>query len=78
MMGQYVRARAEVVTDDAFSVHADSAELLQWLDQLPEPPQAVYVVHGEPRASSALADAIGDLLDCPVVVPRRGERVLVD
>ncbi|MBC9821175.1 MBL fold metallo-hydrolase RNA specificity domain-containing protein [Terrabacter sp. MAHUQ-38] len=78
MMGQYVRARAEIVTDEGFSVHADSAELLQWLGQLPEPPKAVYVVHGEPRASSALADAIGDVLDCPVVVPRRGERVLVD
>jgi metallo-beta-lactamase family protein len=78
MMGQYVRVRAEVVTDEGFSVHADSRELLQWLEELPDPPEAVYVVHGEPAASSALAETIGGRLDCPVVVPRRGERVVVD
>ena len=78
VMGQYVRARAEVVTDEGFSVHADAGELLQWLTELPEPPEAVYVVHGEPRASSGLAERIREVLDCPVAVPRLGERVLVD
>jgi metallo-beta-lactamase family protein len=77
MMGEYVRVRAEVVTDDGFSVHADADELLEWLGELPEPPETVYVVHGEASASAALADRVRSLLDCPVVVPRLGERVLV-
>lgn len=76
--GQYVRVRAEVVADDGFSVHADADELVSWLEQLPEPPRSVYVVHGEPESSSALARRLRDVFDCPVVVPRLGERVIAD
>jgi metallo-beta-lactamase family protein len=75
--GRYVRVRAEVVVDDTFSVHADAEELLQWLEALPEPPETVYVVHGEPAASRALADRARDRFDCAVAVPRIGERVMV-
>jgi metallo-beta-lactamase family protein len=77
VLGRYVRVRADVVVDDTFSVHADGGELLAWLDEMPEPPETVYVVHGEPEASSALARRIREHLDCAVVIPRRGERVMV-
>jgi metallo-beta-lactamase family protein len=78
IMGEYVRVRAEVVVDDEFSVHADADELLSWLQQLPAPPDSVYIVHGEPDASAALATRVRELFDCAVAVPRLGERVLVD
>jgi metallo-beta-lactamase family protein len=75
--GQYVRVRAEVVTDSTFSVHADASELVAWLAEMPEPPETVYVVHGEPDASAALAATVRASLDATVVVPRLGERVIV-
>jgi metallo-beta-lactamase family protein len=78
IMGRYVRVRAEVVADDGFSVHADSEELLQWLGLLPTPPETVYVVHGEPEAREVLAASIREAIDCTVVAPRLGERVVVD
>jgi metallo-beta-lactamase family protein len=78
IMGQYVRVRAEVVADEEFSVHADADELLGWLQQMPTPPQTVYLVHGEPDASAALATRVREALDCAVVTPRLGERVLAD
>lgn len=77
LLGRYVRVRAEVAVDDTFSVHADADELMSWLEAMPEPPEIVYVVHGEPAASAALARRIGQRLDCAAVVPRVGERVLV-
>lgn len=77
MKGQYVRVRAEVVTDDGFSVHADADELLSWLADLPEPPETVYLVHGEPEASATLAERVRDEIDCAVAIPRLGERVTV-
>ncbi len=46
--------------------------------ELPEPPETVHVVHGEPEASRALAERIRDELDCAVNVPRLHERVLLD
>ena len=78
IMGQYVRVRAEVVADDEFSVHADADELLGWLQEMPTPPETVYLVHGEPDASVALAARVREAFDCAVVVPRLGERVLAD
>ncbi|MDV3219859.1 MBL fold metallo-hydrolase [Intrasporangium sp.] len=76
--GRYVRVRAEVVQLDDFSVHADADELVAWLGELPERPETVHVIHGEPDASRALADRIRDELDCAVNVPRLLERVLLD
>ncbi len=78
IMGRYVRVRAEVVADDGFSVHADAEELLDWLRQIPTPPEAVYVVHGEQDARESLAARVRETFDCTVVVPRLGERVVVD
>ena len=67
--------RAEVVQVDGFSVHADADEVLGWLAGAPEPPKVTYVVHGEPRASRALADRIRAELGWLAVIPRDGERV---
>ena len=75
MHGRYVPVRAEVLQVDAFSVHADSDELVGWLSSTPTPPSIVYVVHGEPESSRALADRIRDELGWLAVVPRDGERV---
>ncbi|MEO7754377.1 MAG: MBL fold metallo-hydrolase, partial [Terracoccus sp.] len=76
--GRYVPVRAEIVSLDDFSVHADADELLAWLGELPEPPLTVHVVHGEPAAAHALAAVVRERFDCAVSVPRYGERVLLD
>jgi metallo-beta-lactamase family protein len=76
--GRYVPVRAEVVLDPEFSVHADSGELVDWLRRLPDPPRTVYVVHGEPEASRALAERISAELGWCAVQPRYRERVRLD
>lgn len=78
MLGRYVRARAEIVDLPAFSVHADADELLAWVAAAPVEPDSVYVVHGEPGASTALALRIETALDWTAVVPRHGEVVRLD
>lgn len=75
MHGHYVAVRADVVVLHAFSVHADADEILGWLGSAPEPPEVVYVVHGEPRSSAALAARVHDELGWVAVVPRDGEHV---
>lgn len=74
--GRYVPVRAEVVSLDEFSVHADSDDLLAWLHSAPAAPGVCYVTHGEQAASDALADRIRAELDWCTVVPHPGERVL--
>ena len=78
LLGHYIPVRAEVVDLPSFSVHADADELLTWLGTAATPPEAAYVVHGEPAASAALADAAGERLGWNAVVPSYGERVRLD
>ncbi len=75
--GQYVPVRAEVAEIEAFSVHADASELVDWLRSCQPPPRQVFVNHGEASAAQALAERIRAELDVAVVVPTPGERVYV-
>jgi metallo-beta-lactamase family protein len=78
MHGRYVPVRAEVVEAPQFSAHADADETIRWLADAARPPKVVYVVHGEPDSSAALAARIQDELGWCAVVPRYGERVLLE
>jgi metallo-beta-lactamase family protein len=78
MYGHYVPVRAEVVQVPDFSVHADADELVAWVASAEKPPHAVYVVHGEATAGAALARRLEAELGLCAIVPREGERVLLD
>lgn len=73
--GQYVPVRAEVVSLDMFSAHADRDELLRWLRGFDEAPRRTFVTHGEPDASDALRHCIAEKLGWDARVPEHGERV---
>ncbi len=75
--GEYVPVRAEIAEIEAFSVHADADELLAWLTSCGPLPTQVFINHGEPEASAALAERIRRELDIAAVVPDVGERVRV-
>ncbi|HET9730869.1 MAG TPA: MBL fold metallo-hydrolase, partial [Acidimicrobiia bacterium] len=77
MLGRYVAVRAEIIVADAFSSHADANELTAWLAQVESPPDTVYVVHGEPDASTTFAQRLHRELDWNAVVPHSGERVIL-
>ncbi|HTW13854.1 MAG TPA: MBL fold metallo-hydrolase [Nocardioides sp.] len=73
--GRYVPVHADVVALETMTVHADADDLIAWLQRAPRAPRTVYVVHGEPRSSDALASRIRDELGWTAVPPRLGERV---
>ncbi|MDA8309896.1 MAG: MBL fold metallo-hydrolase [Actinomycetota bacterium] len=77
LLGKYVPVRAEVLELSAFSVHADAAELTEWLRPVPVPDTG-YLVHGEVSAANAMASRLADELGWNAVVPTQGERVRVE
>ena len=73
IFGEPVRLRAEVAKLNELSGHADQRELLLWLKPLVPSLKAVFLVHGEPSQSAALAAAIREQYGTETVVPKRGE-----
>jgi metallo-beta-lactamase family protein len=77
VFGEDVPIRADVVTLDSMSAHADADEVLAWLRTAPEAPAAVSVVHGEASAADTLRFRIQDELGWPATVPAQGEGAAV-
>ena len=67
-----VRARMEAI--DGYSAHADEGELLEFISAIPGKPEHVFVVHGEPDATAAMAAGLVRMGIENVTIPERGER----
>ena len=75
MFGEDIPVRARIVTLGGFSAHADQAALVAWLSHLRAPPKHLFLVHGEPRASTGLAAQIKSRLGWDAGIPADGDRV---
>ncbi len=75
MHGVMVPVRAQIEQIQSFSVHADSDELIDWLNSGTEAPGQVFVVHGEAGAADAFADRIKSQLGWRSHAPFDGEAV---
>jgi metallo-beta-lactamase family protein len=71
--GQEVPVRAAVADLCGFSGHADTDELLRWLDLLPRPPKTIFLTHGEPEAAAALAATLQAKKGFETRIPKLGE-----
>jgi metallo-beta-lactamase family protein len=58
IFGDPMEVRAEVQSLNALSGHADRNELLEWMKPMASGLKKVFLVHGEPDQSAALAQAI--------------------
>lgn len=70
-----VPVRAEIAELRGLSGHADAGELIRWLSAVETPPRRVFLVHGDPPASQALAARIGQERGFPASVPAHEESV---
>jgi metallo-beta-lactamase family protein len=78
IFGDEYRLAAQVVKLNAFSAHADRAELIQWISAFDrERLNHLYILHGEYDQSEALAQGLGTLGLREVRIPERGETVEV-
>jgi metallo-beta-lactamase family protein len=81
--GQEYPVRCRVRSISGFSAHADQSELEAWLARFTAAgaarddgrPRSVFIVHGDPDASSAFAVRIRDRLGMAAHLPQHQERV---
>jgi len=72
-----VAVKARVFTIGGFSAHADQKDLLKWVGNFSEAKPQVFVVHGEPPASEALARFIHETFGMEVHIPRWKEALML-
>jgi len=77
IFGQDVAVNAEIVSLPGMSAHADAGQIIDWLKTAKQPPQHVYITHGEQDASDALRRRIQRELGWHASVPMMGDRVEV-
>jgi metallo-beta-lactamase family protein len=70
-----VPIRAHVAALEQFSDHADTDELLHWLETFKKQPKTTFLVHGEPEAASLLQQAISNKLGWDVRIAHWLEKV---
>ena len=73
IFGDEYPVRAEIESIEGYSAHADRGELLSWVRRLGGPVRRAFVVHGEPPALEAMAQALKEAGVRDVRVPRQGE-----
>ena len=75
IFGEPMRLRAEVVSIQELSGHADQGELLSWIKPVAPRLKGVFLVHGELPNQEALKTAIQERYSIPVTIPRRGDKI---
>lgn len=79
IFGEKIAVRAKVFTIGGISAHADQADLLTWIGHCAANSRPrVFVIHGEPLSSHALARAVRERYGLDVHVPRWREVLNLD
>ena len=73
--GEPIPVRAQIRSMESFSGHADSDEILRWLQTFKAAPQQTFIVHGEPESSKALEELIRRSLGWKTHIPELLETV---
>jgi metallo-beta-lactamase family protein len=73
--GQEVPVRAQVELIETMSAHADSGEILRWLNGFRTPPRTTFIVHGELPSMMALQSSIRAKAGWTTKIPEHGETV---
>jgi metallo-beta-lactamase family protein len=73
--GKYYPVEAEVVLVEGLSAHGDQKDLLNWLSDLKQKPQKIFLVHGENEAADTLRFKIVEQYGYDAMVPLLGQVV---
>jgi metallo-beta-lactamase family protein len=78
IFGEPARVRAEIASLEELSGHADQNELLAWVEPLIPSLKRVFLVHGEPEQTAALAGLLSSRYSLDVAIARPGDTHRLD
>ena len=71
--GKYHPVKATVKVIESLSAHADQNDLINWMDNIKNIPEKVYLIHGESTALDAFRVKIKDIYKWNTVIPKRNQ-----
>jgi metallo-beta-lactamase family protein len=78
IMKNWIPVRCHIETVQGFSAHADWQGVLRWLGGLHTPPKTIFLTHGEPEGSLAMAQHIKEKFGWNTLIPEYGQTVELD
>lgn len=70
LFGKYYPVKARIRHMESLSAHADQQGLLQWMENIKNTPEAVFLIHGEPTALDTFRVKIRDEKGWQVHIPK--------
>jgi metallo-beta-lactamase family protein len=77
IFGDEYSLRAEVVSIDGYSAHADRDELLAYIQRVNQKIQRIFIVHGDEQASLALQQGLAERGITQTLVPTMNETATI-
>jgi metallo-beta-lactamase family protein len=71
--GKYYQVKAKVIEIEGLSAHGDQKDLLNWLSDLEDTPEKVFLVHGESDPAEELRMKIQEKYGFECVIPMMGQ-----
>jgi metallo-beta-lactamase family protein len=71
--GKFYKVKAEVRELSTLSAHADQKELIEWMKNIKNKPQEIFIVHGETEAANGLRLKIKKELGWQAKIPALNE-----
>lgn len=68
--GKYYPVKAKIKTIESLSAHADQQELINWMGNIKNIPEKVFLIHGEPTALDGFRVKIKDTYNWNVSIPK--------
>ncbi len=76
--GKYIPVKAQIKSIQSLSAHADQSELIDWMNDIKNIPEQVFLVHGEPTALDALRVKINDTYGYKTSIPMLNDVFEID
>ncbi|MBI5004135.1 MBL fold metallo-hydrolase [Candidatus Kaiserbacteria bacterium] len=76
--GEKIRVRAQIATLTGYSGHRDRDGLMEFVEQLGDSLERVFVVMGEPKSEMFLSQRIRDFLGVEAIAPEQGQKIEID
>lgn len=73
--GKYHLVKAQIHLIESLSAHGDQNDLLDWLSDLEEAPEKIFLVHGENQPADELRIKINEKYGYDCVIPLLGQKI---